>query len=201
MQQKRPLAILLLLVGFIAIALIAWFFLRPPKKAVQPPPLQHTNIIQAPTPKRDAPQSVSAPPVAQSELEAQEAIKRFTALFVGRIGSYSSVDGFAGMKTGYTQTSSEVQGFLEAERKKMVEAHPAFGVSWGQTTRPVTTNIISALPVLGKDSVEVSVQSQVITENGVAASPEISYQETDVVLKKQGDAWVVTRISWKPFEP
>jgi hypothetical protein len=127
-------------------------------------------------------------------------LKQQASDFSARAGSYSSVDGFASIRDVYVGVTASVQTYLEVQRKQLIQAHPAYGPSWGQTTRSLASRITSPLPVLGKDTAEVTVQVQVTVE-AAGASPQVSYQEIILSYQKIGGAWIVSHISSQPFTP
>lgn len=208
-MSKRALAISLLIFTALAIiGLLIWLFLT--YRAAQPPAQQ-----PAPLPSGQTPSTTSVPtstltnpppaPVvigspAENERQAEDALQRLAMDFTARMATYSSVDEFVAMKVVYTEASAEVQAYLEAQRKQLIADHPAIGPSWGQTTRSLSSKITSRLPIIGKDTAEVTVQVQQIIESPTQPQANKTvYQEAVLSFKRQGTGWLVTHIAWQPI--
>ena len=133
-------------------------------------------------------------PEEQQEQQLQDALKQQASSFTARQGSYSSVDSFESIRLASLDASADVQTVLQNTRQDLLQAHPAYGSSWGQTTHVLSARIISALPIGTKISVDLVVQAQVtVTAAGVKSAP--TYQEFSVTLQKVGTKWFVSKIS------
>ena len=116
------------------------------------------------------------------------------------LGTYSSAEAFASLREMKVQATVEMQGFLDAERSRLSQLHPAYGPSWSQSIRALSARIQSPLPVLGRTDVEVLVQAQQTVES-VQTTPVVSYQQATVKMTKVGERWLASSVSWAPFEP
>jgi hypothetical protein len=205
-MNKRLLAIVLVLFAIATVILaFVWVVLplfRPSTE--QPPPLPSpAGPVTPPTPAfptqpPEPPPDPNSP--AEKERQAQEALKRRAVDFASRVASYSSVDDFAGIRDVFGDATAEVQSFLEAERKKLVEAHPSFGPSWGQTTRSVASRIEEGIPVLNGTRAVVVVQTQKTIERSDGPS-ETRYEEAVLSFQKVNGEWLVNRIEWRAYQP
>ena len=206
-MSKRAIAIFLLVLAAITlIGLLIWFYLsfrastplaqQPPQpQSTQQPATGTSPVIPVVVPPT-VPVDVNSP--AEKERQAQEALKRQAMDFTARVASYSSVDSFVGMKVVYTEVTPEVQAFLETTRKQLVTDHPIFGASWGQTTKSLNAKITSALPIIGKETAEVTLQVQQTIESPTQPKANRTfYQEAVLGLKRQGAGWIVTRVAWR----
>ena len=191
--------------GLLAIVgVVLWLRSGKPAPTIQTP-TQPSGIVPAQTGAPATP-AAKQPAIAQPsgptepERQAQEALRHQAVSFVAREGSYTSSDGFAALKSVYTEVTPAVQTFLEGERTRLAAAHPASGAYWGQTTKSVSSKITSSDPVLTSTSTQVQVQTQVTVEETWKADV-ITYQVVTVNFQKQDNAWQVVRIERKPFEP
>lgn len=201
-MSKRFIAVALSLLAIVALILVGVWLFGGKKKVVQPLPpgrTQYPGVVPGQTGKAPTPTPSPTDP-AERERQAQDALNRQASTFAASVGSYSNADGFASIKNLYTQVTSDVKTFLETQRAQLLKNHPTFSSSWGQTTRALSSKITSPLPILSKNSVDVRVQSQQTIES-IGASPIVSYMEADITFQKSGDAWIVSQIAWKPFQP
>ena len=210
-MQRRTQAIILIVGGFlILLGILLWLFwpLLNKPAAVQPPALP-TNVQpstgkptnQGSPQTQRTPSTAPAPILAPNEQQAEDGAKQFASDFTSRMATYSSTDGFSAITQVYTQVTPDVKTYLESERTKLIAAHPAYGTSWGQTTRAIATRLITATPILQKTQIEIVVQAQQFTTVGGIQSGSASYQEADLVLNRQGSTWIVSHITWQPFQP
>lgn len=207
-MNKRQAFYALLLVALIAVGVIVWWLVgpllnkAPATPAAQPPalPTSVTPVIPA-VPTSSAPQQVVLPNQEQQrEDQAEDAAIQRARLFASLAGTYSSTEGFSSLHDLRAQATPEMQNFLQAEQARLAALHPAFGSSWTQSTKALSARIVSGLPILGKESVQLVVQTQQTVETN-DAKPVVSYQEATVGLTKVGNAWNVSSVTWKPFQP
>jgi hypothetical protein len=204
-MEKRTKAIILIAIGGVAVFLIiVWLFLplllRKPNTD-QPPSLPTTTQPTTPTPSPVVP-SINLPTDGNSpeeiERQAQEKMKQFAMAFAARAGSYGNGDSFEGLNDAKLDAAAEVRSYLDKERARLQKLHPATGSAWGQTAKPVAPRITSVLPVLGKGTGEVTVQTQIITtEEG---KETVTYQNAVITMAVLEGGWKATRIEWKAVE-
>jgi hypothetical protein len=192
-MQKRTIAILLVVVGAaLILAVLGWLFLG--KKSIkQPPAPQPSPTIRTSPPVAQPMPTSGAPVVSQSEQQLQDQLKRQASDFAARMGSYSSLDEFAGIKNVYVNATPAVQTFLESERQTLTRLHPIIGPSFGQTARALTSRITSPLPIEKQTRVQLTVQVQHTIEDG--SKIDVEYAEVQITLERQDAAWIVSRVS------
>ncbi len=205
MKNKRLLLFLLVGGGILAIAAILFFVFKPFQQSSQIPaqpdvPQQRVFNPQEAVPK--LPEATGTPPSAddpaEAERQAQEALKRQAVEYAARQGTYSSVDGFAAVKTVYDQSTQAVQDFLKARSDKLITQYPSYGPSYGRTTRALSATIVSGTPILSGTEAHVDVQTQVIL-NDVQAQETVSYELVGLNLKKEAGVWLVSDITVEPL--
>lgn len=206
-MSKRVLAILLIILGILAIAGVLYWTFRPTIQerarntspvASEPEapvvPASPTPVI-VPTPT--APQS--ATPTNSIEEQEQQLIRHRASAFAARQGSYTNADGFVALRDVYLDVSPTVRAFYQAEQQRLTQEHSLAKGLWTQTTRSLSSKITSDMPVIGKSQVVVSVQAQQSIESGTA-SAALSYREFMVTLSREQGRWVVSRIESRPLD-
>ncbi|MSR85385.1 hypothetical protein EXS71_03055 [Candidatus Uhrbacteria bacterium] len=196
-MNKRFWVILLMIGGAaIIIAVLIWM-LYPIRTKILPSGsgLGQTGGKKPPSQPSGAPRTpLAISPEEQTERQLQDKLKQQASAFVGRQGSYSSVDAFEAIRLAGLDASAEVQVFLQNERERLIQTHPAYGPSWGQTTHVLSARIISPLPMGSRTGAQLTVQAQVTTQSvGEKSAP--TYQEFSLTMQKSGTAWIVTNIS------
>jgi hypothetical protein len=208
-MDKRILAALLLFGGLVAIGAVIWWVVaqggsgRPTTEPTQLPTQQ--PLLDPSTGRQINPDQVTQPtkidPQSPEERErqAQEALKRHALSFAARYGSYSNTDEFGSWRSLGVDITAGVQPYLVAEQKKLLQAHPQKDGYWGQTTKALSSRITSALPVLGKTTAEVTVQTQQTITADAQPNPSVSYQEMILSYSNVNGTWLVSRITLKPL--
>ncbi len=207
-MQRRTSIVLLLVAGIIAILAVLWWALSPLLKKPaeeQPPTLPDRALPVAPSGPSKIPTAnkpaVDAP-VSETTLkedQLQNAIKRKAMVFAGRLGTYSSVDGFAALRDAQVDATVAMRAKLTAQQTALQSEHPPYGTSWGVTTLALSA-AIAETPITGKSSVTVRVQTQQSVYRG-GTLQNSSYQQADLLLVKEGDEWRVSELTWKPVQP
>lgn len=206
-MNKRTYLILLVIGAIVAVGLVIFYFLWPrdtQTPVTQPPPVDRAPAqpFDPSRPPTLEPSTEPAPDIndpAERERQAQEALKRQALDFASRQGSYSSVDEFAAIRQVYTQSTQELADFLEGERQTLIARYPAFGPSYGRTTRSLSAKILTGIPVLESGTAEVEVQAQVVT-NSASGGETIGYERIVVSYTKSGNTWVASRVEASPLE-
>jgi len=207
--SRRSIAALLILVVVIFLALLVWV-VRPlftAKTPVVQPSALPGEIQPAPSPAAPVTPVTPAAPTPspytpsggltdqEQERQAEEALKRQALAFAARVGSYSSVDGFATLHEVYDQALPAVQNFLNQTTADLAKQHPATGASWGQTTTALAPQITGGLPLNSSQTAEVTVETRVTIEtNGQSTA---NFQKTVLTYTKTDGTWLVSRVTWE----
>lgn len=208
-MNKRILFGLLIAAALLALGAVFWFVLKPvlPGFPSQQPPALPASVPfdpskSAPTPP--APTTGVKPDAnspAERERQAQEALKRQGMDYAARQGSYSNADDYQAIRDAEAGVTAELIAKLEARRTQLRKDHPAFGASYSQTIRSLSTDLdASSIPVLNGTNAKVVVQAQQITEE--EGKPRAV---TTVLLTlsfvKSGDSWIPSDVSLQPYNP
>ena len=206
-MNNRRIFIGILGLSLIAITLIGWWLLSPLLKkstvVQEQPPALPTSIQPAiPTPPSSIVNKNIVPPSIgeQREIDVQERAMRQAKAFATSLGTYSSADAFESLHAIRVQATQEMQGFLQSEQARLSQLHPTYGSSWSQSTRALSARITTEPPIAGQETIEVVVQTQQTVETGTL-SRVTSFQEATLHLSRVGNNWMVSSVSWKPFEP
>lgn len=205
MQNKRLLLFLLIAGGILGVLAVVFFILKPFQNSNQPSE-QPTVPEQRPFNPQGAvpqlPEATGTPPSpndpAEAERQAQEALKREAMNYAARQGTYSSVDGFASVKTVFDLSTQEVRDFLQARSDQLAKQYPSYGPSYGRTTRALSAAITDGTPVLDGSQVGIDVQAQVIL-NDAQGNETVSYELIRLTFAKIADAWLVSNIRIEPL--
>lgn len=206
-MQKRVYLILLIVGAVVGIILVVVFLIKPfsGTPSTQPAPLDR-GAVERPFNPAEPPTFQSATGPApdvnspeEQERQAQEALKRQAMSYAGRQGSYSSIDGFESMRQVYPESTKTLADFLEAERQKLIAAHPSYGPSYGRTTRSLSANIVSSEPILTGTKAVLEVQAQVLT-NEADGTEHLTYEKITVSFEKSNGEWVANDIRRDPLQ-
>jgi hypothetical protein len=207
-MNRRTLAILLIILGAAAvIGILIWTFypVYQQRVAQQPPPI--TNTVPAPqftAPQITGDQPIPVPvfrPAATStnpngpeeqERQAQDALRRRSLDLVSRLGSYASSDQFESMKATYVDLTPAAKTYIESVRQSLVKTYPQT-MSWGRTTKAVAAVITDGFPIRNANNTKVTVQSQVITNQGDVAT--VTYTESFLEFEKQNNIWMLSKVT------
>jgi type IV secretory pathway VirB10-like protein len=150
-MNKRLLAILLVIVGILAIVGILWFFFfNKPKTTVTPQqPGQNTVTPSVPfdpstsVPTFEPPTGTPPDPnsAEEKERQAQEKLRRIAMNYGARLGTYSADDGFEGVRDSQAIATADFQPRLAyIACTQLLKDHPV-GSHWSQEARSITSAI------------------------------------------------------------
>lgn len=200
-MNRRTSVIILLIAGIALIfAVLAWMFRPLIQKTLQPSPLPSGHISSegggAPPPKIVVSKKIAPSAPTPEERTVQEAVKARAMDFASRSGSYANADGFAAIKSAEVEAGEALRATLEAKRLELVKAHPLpGGESYGQTTRSLSSKLLTPPPLANRSSVQASVQAQRTVNAGSSSS--VSYVEMTMDLERIGATWIVTALTEK----
>lgn len=205
-MSKRTLAILLILVGLIAIAgVLYWAFIIPAKKANPAPivipetaPVTEVSPAPAPTVPPPTPTPSPVPRTVTTDEQEQLVLRQQAMVFASRQGSYSNSDGFAAINDVYLSVNPAVRAFYQGEIQRLIKEYPLATGTWTQTTRSLSSRIASELPLQGKTDATVVVQAQQVIETSTKAAV-ISYREIRITFRREAGAWIVSRVESNPL--
>jgi len=212
--QRRNIAILLIILGLIALGfglwlLISMFLPQNQNGSNMNLPGAGTDLSVTPG-NRQAPRTISAPVVVQGtstpetapvkSSDVRDAINLATDV-VARMGSGSSQSGFLGYDDVMLSGTARFQDFAKQQRQALQTAHPATGATYGVTTRVVSNKVVSGDE--GSDAIMILVQAQRTEDAGDRGLPtSVSYYEYTVTLLRQTDGkYLVDEITYKPVTP
>lgn len=205
-MSKRTLAILLILVGLIAIlGVLYWAFIIPAKQAnpapiVMPETTPVTEVSPAPAPTLPPPTPTPSPVPRTVTTDEQEqlVLRQQAMVFASRQGSYSNSDGFAALNDVYLSVNPAVRAFYQGEVQRLIKEHPLATGTWTRTTRSLSSRIASELPLQGKTEATVVVQAQQVVETSTKAAT-ISYREIRLTFRREAGGWIVSRVESNPL--
>lgn len=199
-SSKRVLFLLLLAVGVLAIAATVYFlFVKPSRTSV---PASSNGQIQgelpsnAPIPAIPLATSTTPAPVpdSASELErkAREALYRRARDIAARSATYSSADRFDGLSQVLVDVTPELRATIEAEQRRLIQETGT--TSFVQTTRALSARLVQDIEVRAATTVQVQIDAQQVVEQNGSSSTRLRRAVMD--LRKQGEGWVATSITW-----
>lgn len=203
-MNKRILAIILVVVGILAVIGTLWFFVfkKPSAPVVPQQPGQNTVTPSVPfDPSTSVPTfqpPTGTPPDANSaeekERQAQEKLRRIAMNYAARLGTYSADDRFEAIRDAQAIATADFQPRLAALRAQLQNDH-AVGSNWSQMARPATSAIEPAsLPVFGKTSATINVQAQ----RTVGSTQD--YLNIAITLTEQNGNWLVSNAVFTTLE-
>lgn len=203
-MNKRLLAILLVVVGLLAIIGVLWFFFfnKPKTTLIPQQPGQNTVTPSVPfdpstsVPTFEPPTGTPPDPnsAEEKERQAQEKLRRIAMNYAGRLGTYSADDGFEAIRDSQAIATTEFQPRLASLRAQLLNDHPV-GSHWSQEARSVTSAIVpTSLPVFGKTSATINVQAQ----RTVGSTQD--YLNIAITLTEQNGNWLVSNAVFTTFE-
>ncbi len=205
-MSKRTLAILLILVGLIAIAgVLYWAFIIPAKQANPAPvvmpeanPVTEVSPAPAPTLPPPTPTPSPVPRTVTTDEQEQLLLRQQAMVFASRQGSYSNSDGFVALNDVALSVNAAVRAFYQGEIQRLNKDYPLAKGTWTQTTRSLSSRIASELPLQGKTEATVVVQAQQVVETSTKAAV-ISYREIRITFRREAGAWIVSRVESNPL--
>ena len=205
-MSRRTIAIILIVLGVLSgIAIIVWLWwpyrkatnpTPAPVPAAQPPAYPSDTSVASSTPI-DRP--VQVPPSSRTQItlderRLQETLRHRAVDIASRAGTYANSDEFAGIKQVYVDATPSLQAFLETQRLELVKQHPMRAAIWSQTTRVLSSKIISAVPIQNNTTVDIQVQAQVVS--GPDGETVKTYKQAVVTFALSEGTWSVNRIVW-----
>lgn len=205
-MSKRTLAILLILVGLIAIAgVLYWAFIIPAKQANPAPvvmpeanPVTEVSPAPAPTLPPPTPTPSPVPRTVTTDEQEQLLLRQQAMVFASRQGSYSNSDGFVALNDVALSVNAAVRAFYQGEIQRLNKDYPLAKGTWTQTARALSSRIASELPLQGKTEAIVVVQAQQVVETSTKAAT-ISYREIRLTFRREAGAWIVSRVESNPL--
>lgn len=193
-------AVILLVIGLLAIGVAVWFGLRGPKpgsvsksnettSGVSPSPnapVRGSDIVSG-----EAPGTPVQPPPAATERERDEAAIRLAATtFAERYGSYSSESSYANVRDVYPLVTARFRAVLEARATSSGSATstPAY--------RGVTTVVLRVtIPTYNPGGATItSVATQRNTVTG--SDSRVTYETLTLTLKRESNQWKIDDAAW-----
>jgi len=208
-MSKRLIAVILIVIGILAIAGVLYWTFRPTgnQPTLLPTTPENGQLVPgepvpplvSPSATPPSPVAPSAPPISSAEEQEQQLLLNRAAAFVGRQGSYTNLDGFIALRDIYLDVSPTVRAFYQAEQERLTKEHAVTNGTWVQTVRALSSKITSETPIIGKNQAVVSVQAQQVIEAGLTPAA-LSYVEFTVTFTREQGVWKVSRIESKPLE-
>jgi hypothetical protein len=199
-MQRRTKLILLIVAAAILLAIGIYILIQPflPGTPAQPPglPTGATPSVTIPSTGVTASATPATPAIAPDVKRMED----FASMFVSRMGSGSSADGFTGYDDVLLNATPAYRQTLRAEQAALQTAHPVTGPSFGVSTRVVSTDSSGASS--GAQEAVIAVEVQRAEDAGNPSSPtSITYKQADVTLQKQGDGtYLVSSVVWKDIQ-
>lgn len=199
-SSKRLLFIALLVLGVLGIAATVYFAFVKPSRSVTPTPsdgqIQGVLAPSGAVPVIPLATSTAPAPLPDSaeeqERKAREALYRRARDIAARSATYSSADRFDGMSQVFIDVSPELRVTLAAEQQRLIQEIGAQTLV--QTTRALSARLAQDIAVRTAASVQVQVDAQQVIEQGSTSTTRL--RRAIIELRKQGDGWVATSITW-----
>jgi hypothetical protein len=194
-MNKKLLAILIIIFAlFVLIGLVYFLFLAP---AEETPPASVPEVNQ---PAATAEQQNLPTPVVRNQVitrtqVSEDELKRVSASFVERFGSYSNQSGYQNVRELNVFMSQAMQTWA-ANYIAQARANAAdTSIYYGITTKAVVANANSFDEAGGRASFTVQTQRR---ESIGSTDNERSFQQTaDVTMVKEAGVWKVDSVSWE----
>ncbi|MBU1348738.1 hypothetical protein KJ781_01565 [Patescibacteria group bacterium] len=199
-MERRTKLLILIVVAAILLALGIYILLQPILKNVQPPALptgttpSGTVVPGTGQPTMNVPTEPSAPARAPDI----KILEDLASVFISRIGSGSSSDGFQGYTDVLLNATMSYRETLKRDQAAMQAAHPAAGPAYGVMTRVVSVDSRSA--VSGSGRISMTAQAQISEDAGSPTAPigMPSYKEATITFERQADGtYLVDDLMWK----
>jgi hypothetical protein len=195
-QQKKIFAIILILIGLLALGFGLWLiysmiFGGEKDDLLLPQAGRDLTVTPRDIPE---PQTFQAPVVVQGDsifdetargADITEATNR--AIFViGLIGSGTSQNGFLGYTDALAYATPGFKAYLQTQQQQMRQYHPADGDLYGITTKVLSSKILSGEN--GSQSIVLELQAQVAEDAGDRSRPtKVYYKKFEVTMQRQAD--------------
>lgn len=198
-MEKRSKLLILIAVALALLIFGIWYLLQPilgnfDQGTDTPNNKPATNLPNRP----NSPDQVTET-VSQEKLDLKK-MEDLAGVFVARIGSGASGDGFRGYEDVLINATKELQQKLKLEQQALQQAHPSSGPVYSIVTRVVA--IDSKKAVASADLIPFTVQVQQ-AEYGTDPNKAIRvrYKEATVTFQKQSDGnYLVNGVVWKDIE-
>ncbi len=199
-SSKRFLFLALLVAGILGIAATVYFLFLKPGQVNTPPPsngqIEGGLPPGAPVPALPTVTSTTPAPnpdsAAELERKAREALFRRARDIAARSATYSSADRFDGLSQVFIDVSPELRAALEADQRRMIQEVGT--ATMVQTTRALSARLTQDTEVRTAQTVQVQVDAQQVVEQG--ATPSTRLRRATIDLRKQGQSWIATSITW-----
>ncbi|MFH1078136.1 MAG: hypothetical protein V1745_02540 [Patescibacteria group bacterium] len=196
-MERRNKLIILIVFAAILLAIGIYILLQPLLKNAQPPSLP-SNVTPNTTVTPGTGQGTNIPttPAASAKPQDIKMLEDLASVFVSRIGSGSSSDGFQGYSDVALNATMSYRETLKRDRAAMQAAHPAIGPAYGVVTRVVSVDSTSA--VSGSQTMVMKLQVQKAEDAGSPTAPtRVSYATVGVTFTKQSDeSYLVENVVW-----
>ncbi|MEI7512375.1 MAG: hypothetical protein WCK01_02860 [Candidatus Uhrbacteria bacterium] len=209
-MQRRNIFIVLFIAALLGIGAVVWFILKPvlpslPTNTTKQPPALPAEIPFDPTKSGLKAATTTAVSIdlnspQEKERQAEEAIKRLANDFAARQGTYSSSDNFESLRAITASVTPTLKTKLDSRLAQLRADHPAFGDSWTQSIRVLSTELDNAsIPLIGRADAKVTIQAQQVTT--VKTVDQAATVVLTVLFVKQGDKWIPSDVSLQPYNP
>lgn len=204
-SSKRNLFLLLLVAGILGmVATVYFLFMKPADTGVPVPSdgqIQGALPPSAPIPAIPLATSTAPAPApdsaAELERKAREALYRRARDIAARSATYSSADRFDGLSQVFIDVTPELRTTIEAEQGRLIQQTGA--TDFVQTTRALSARLSQDIEVRSAASAQVQVDAQqVVEQNG---SSTVRLRRAVIDLRKQGEGWIATSITWNDLAP
>ncbi len=188
--SHRAKLIVLGLIVLIAVVLILLFL---PRKAKQPTVVVNTgtNEQAAVTNTAATPKPV---PVVTAEQQEQASAETVAQVFTERYGSYSSESEAANLEDVLPLTTASYQSQLRSQIARLQSA-PLPSEYYGVTTKIISITVTGADTNAGVALFDLVTQRE--EAKGSPGNTSVRYQTISVVVKQEGDSWLVDSAAWK----
>jgi hypothetical protein len=199
-MERRTKFILLIVLAVAILAFGIWYLFQPIIRGVEQPPelpgqvTPGTGVTATSTRQPPTPVTPTALPTDVKQ------IQNLSGIFVARLGSGSSGEGFSGYTDVLINATPAYQQVLRQEQTALRIAHPASGPAYGIVTRVVAIDPISANS--GAAQMTFRVQVQQAEDAGDPSKPtRVLYKEATVTFDRQADGgYLVSNVVWKDIE-
>jgi len=193
--NRRKTAVLLIVVGLVALGFGLWILFGMFWPAKTPTPGYNAEATPLPvTPRAPVPKTYAAPVIVQGNSTAGEGAHGTDVLeatnrasdVVGRMGSGSSQSGFLGYEDVLLDGTAKFQAVARKEQQDLRSLYPSAGATYGITTRVVSTDLVEGKN--GADKIVIKVKTQKAVDAGDRSQTTgIAYWEYQVTLLRQAD--------------
>jgi len=195
MDNKKLWAILIIIIALIIlIGLVYFMYLAP--VAEEPAPEPTPVVIEQEVGQEPAPETTTVKKRVIPEAEVtEEELKKISASFIERFGTYSNQAGYNNIKELKLFMSTAMQGWADSYIEEIRRRNADTSIYYGLTTKAVVVEATSFSA--GATAAEFLVKTQ--RKETIGATGNIRTFQQDAVLKmvKEGGAWKVDRVVWQ----